>query len=83
MTDAIRREILAALAQVAPEADLTSLDPRRPIREQVDVDSYDLLQFLVGIDERLKVSIPEQDYDRVQTLEQIVSYVATRVGSEG
>ena len=38
----------------------------------------DWLNFLVALHERLKVEIPESDYRRLGTLDQIVAYLADR-----
>lgn len=66
--------ILAALGEVAPEADLGSIDPERPLRTQVDLDSADWLAFLVAVHERLGVDVPDAEAGRLQTLAQWVEY---------
>ena len=48
------------------------MSPRSRLRDQVDLDSMDWLNFLVALNERLKVEIPETDYGRLGTLDQIV-----------
>jgi acyl carrier protein len=52
------------------------LKPKRPLRDQVDLDSMDWLNFLVALSERFKVEIPETDYKRLGTLDEIVAYLA-------
>ena len=68
-----------ALAEVAPEADFAALDPDRPLREQLDIDSYDYLRLMVALTERLGVEVPERDYAKVPTLARLVEYLALRV----
>ena len=51
--EAIREQVFQALADVAPETDPASLDPDRPLRDQVDIDSFDYLNFSTGLSERL------------------------------
>ena len=70
----IRAAVLAELKRIAPE--LEDLEAAQPLRDQVDLDSMDWLNFLVALHERLKVEIPESDYKRLGTLEQIVDYLA-------
>jgi acyl carrier protein len=60
--DDIRKEVLARIRQIAPEADLDRLDPATRFRDQFDFDSVDFVNFAAGLQERLNVSIPEQDY---------------------
>jgi len=81
--DEIRQVVLDALGEIAPEADPATLDPRRPFRDQLDLDSVDYLNFLVAIDRALHVSVPESDYARVAGLDALVDYLAERVGKGG
>ena len=73
--DEIRESILRALAQIAPEADL-SRSSRIRIRDQLDIDSMDLLNFVIGLHKELKVDIPEADYPKLATLDGFVDYIA-------
>ncbi|MFN8521969.1 MAG: acyl carrier protein [Chloroflexota bacterium] len=77
----IRSAILETLGRIAPEADLATLDPRVDFREQLDVDSMDVLNFVIGVHERLGVEIPEADYPKVTTLDDFVAYVVDRIGT--
>jgi acyl carrier protein len=77
--EVIRREVLAALTDVAPDVDPAGLTDERSLREQVDIDSYDFLQFLVRIQERLGVDVPERDYPEIETLSRMVAYLAARL----
>jgi acyl carrier protein len=76
--DAIRKTVLAELRRIAPEVEESELKPDRLLRDQVDLDSMDWLNFLVALHERLKVEIPESDYARLGTLDQVVDYLARR-----
>lgn len=78
MADDLRAAVLRVLGDVAPEADLTSLAPDVPFREQLDLDSMDILNFVVGLHAALGVEIPEADYPRLATLDACVEYLASR-----
>lgn len=81
MTEEKLKEIIfRELRQIAPEADPTTLDPDENIRQALDIDSYDFLQFLIAIDEAIGVEIPEADYENVFTLRGLLRYLAVRVG---
>jgi acyl carrier protein len=71
----LRAVVLEELARIAPELEPSALSAARPLRDQVDLDSMDWLNFLVGLHERLKVDIPEADYAELGTLEQLVAYL--------
>ncbi len=74
--DAIRAAVLRALGRVAPEADLEHLRPDIGFREQLDLDSMDFLNFVVGLHKDLHVEVPEKDYARLATLRGCVDYLA-------
>lgn len=71
----IRNAVLLALASVAPEVDGAMLNPGAPLRDQVDLDSFDWLHFLLDLHERMNIEIPEVDYAQLTTLDRIVAYV--------
>ena len=75
----IRRGVLDALLAIAPEVDAQALEDSRALRDQVDLDSMDWLNVLLGLHRRFGIEIPETDYARLSTLQQIVDYVAERV----
>lgn len=72
--------IMAELTAIAPEVDPGELVPGKPLREQVDLDSMDWLNFLIGLHGRFKVDIPESDYARLRTLDDLRGYLRERSG---
>ena len=82
MTDAeIRAVALATLLSIAPEVAADELRGDRPLRNQVDLDSMDWLNFLLGLHEQLEVDIPEADYARLVTLDDVVAYLQRKLAS--
>jgi acyl carrier protein len=77
MTDTqLRDVVLGALTDVAPDADLAGLDPDADLVEELDIDSMDFLNVIVRINEVTGVEIPERDYGKLTTLNELVSYLA-------
>ena len=74
----LREIVLATLCRIAPEVAPGELKPGVPLRDQVDLDSMDWLNFLVGLHGRLGVDIPEADYGKLVTLEDLLAYLAAR-----
>jgi len=72
----IRQQVLAELKRIAPEVEEGELDAARLLRDQVDLDSMDWLNFLVALHERTGKEIPEADYAKLDTLAAIVDYLA-------
>ena len=71
--------ILAAVAQVAPDADLGTIDPKADLTEQLELDSMDFLNVVVAVNEATGVEIPERDYPELSTLERFAAYLAARL----
>ena len=74
--DEIRATVLRALGEIAPEADAARLDPNRPLRDQLDLDSMDILNVMVALHDALHVDIPETDYQKLATLNGAIAYLA-------
>lgn len=71
--------VMAELTSIAPEVNPAELAPARLLREQVDLDSMDWLNFLIGLHGRFKVDIPESDYARLRTLDDLIAYLRAKV----
>lgn len=76
--DEVRKGVVAELLRIAPELEEGDIVPAKLLREQVDLDSMDWLNFLVALHERFKVEIPESDYRKLATLDQLVAYLAAK-----
>ncbi|MGW8159279.1 MAG: acyl carrier protein [Desulfoprunum sp.] len=76
----IKEVVFGILRRIAPESDPATLGPDDNIRRTLDIDSFDALNFFIRLDEELGVSVPEADYGQLNTLAEIVRYLAARVG---
>lgn len=77
--DQIRNTIVEILKTIAPEADYDSLNPDAKLQETLDIDSFDFLNLLIGLDEAVGVSVPESDYGQLVSLNDLVNYVTVRL----
>jgi acyl carrier protein len=75
---AVRQSVLDVLRRIAPEISADALQPKVPLRDQVDLDSMDWLNFLVALHDTLGVDIPEVDYAKLVTLDDLVLYIAAK-----
>jgi acyl carrier protein len=71
----IRKAVLEELNNIAPEVDPGSIDPAADVREALDIDSMDFLNFVTAIHHRLGVDIPEIDYPKLVTINRAVAYI--------
>jgi acyl carrier protein len=76
----LKSQVVGILATIAPELEPGELLPDKPLRNQVDLDSMDWLNFLVALHERLKVDIPETDYAKLVTLNDLLAYLKGKLG---
>lgn len=77
----IRRQVLRALCDVAPEIRAETIDPRANLRDDLDLDSVDFMNFAVGLHAAFGIDIPESDYGRITTLDDCVAYLAEKIGA--
>ena len=73
--DEARATALAVLKTIAPEADLSELELDVEFRDQLDIDSMDFLNFIIGVHERTGIDIPEEDYTALETLAGCIAYL--------
>jgi len=75
----VRAQIVKMIGDIAPEADLTAVDPAADLRDALDIDSMDLLNLVIAVHTALGVDIPERDYPQVMSLDGMVAYVHARI----
>ena len=78
--DEIQRVALEVLQTIAPDADLAAIDPATSFRDQFEIDSVDYLNFVLALEQRLGIRIPELDYPRLSSLQGCVRYLEGRPG---
>ena len=79
-----RADVLATIQDVA--AEVLSVEPARVtegarFKEDLDADSLDLVELVMGLEERFDIEVPEDDLEGVTTVGQAVDLVLTKVGS--
>ena len=77
----IRKVLQEELNNIAPEVDIAGIDPAANLREVMDIDSMDFLNFITAIHHRLGIDIPEIDYPKLATLDGAVAYLGTKIES--
>ncbi|MBZ5855589.1 acyl carrier protein [Flavihumibacter profundi] len=71
----LKQTILKMLKKVAPDSNPETLQPDDNIRQVLEMDSFDALQFIVALDEHLGIEIPEEDYGKIDTLNKLIAYL--------
>jgi len=78
-TTELRGHVYGILKSIAPETEPAELDATAPLRDQIDLDSMDYLNFIIGMHEKLHVEIPESDYQKLRSLDEIVRYLREKL----
>jgi acyl carrier protein len=76
--EAARSALLEAICAIAPETDPAAVLPDRPLRDQIDLDSFDWLNVIIGLSTRLGIEVPERDYAELRTLDSAADYLVRR-----
>jgi acyl carrier protein len=79
-----RAEILDSLREVAVEVlavDGGSVTEASRFKEDLDADSLDLVEFVMALEERFDITVPEEDLDGVTTVGQAVDLVIGKLPS--
>jgi acyl carrier protein len=71
----VREAVLEIIAEIAPDADLKTLDDSASLKDQIDLDSMDFLDLVMELRKRHHVEVPKQDYVYLNTLESCVTYL--------
>ena len=72
--EVLKQAIVDTLLAIAPEIDSGTLRADKPLRDQVDLDSADWLNFLVALHARIGVDIPDADAAKLTTLDKLIDY---------
>jgi len=71
----LKATILQLLRKIAPDIDPRELEMDDNIRDVFGIDSFDFLQFIIGLDEELGITTPEEDYGKITTLNNLIAYI--------
>ena len=71
----IKDLIIEIIADIDDEADFDCLNPDKPLRDQLDLDSMDFLDIVMELRKRHQLQIPEEDYPHLATLNSCVTYL--------
>jgi acyl carrier protein len=79
-----RTKALETLKEVA--AEVLSVDPDQVteaarFKEDLDADSLDLVELVMGLEERFDIQVPEEDLEGVTTVGQAVDLVLSKVSA--
>ncbi len=74
----MKQQLVRLLKNIAPDTEPEKLNPGDNIRQTLTIDSFDYLQFIVGVDEKFGIQTPEEDYGKIGTLRDLLAYIKQR-----
>jgi acyl carrier protein len=74
--DEIRVRVIKTLSGIVPELDPRTLKPAVSLRDQLDIDSMDFLNFLIALHQEFGVDVPESDAGKFGAVDACVAYLA-------
>ncbi|MGT2930511.1 acyl carrier protein [Streptococcus dentasini] len=78
-----RSEIFAKISQMIKEQmHLESLEvtEETSFKDELGVDSIDLMEFVVNLEDEFAIEIPDDDIEDMTTLGNMLDYLTTKVG---
>jgi acyl carrier protein len=79
-----RDAALTTIKQVAAEVlsvDADAVTEQARFKEDLDADSLDLVELVMGLEERFDIQVPEEDLEGVTTVGQAVDLVLAKVSA--
>ena len=75
----IKEVVLRVLNGIAPEVDINSIQPNQDLRDQMDIDSVDFLNFVIGLHKNFGIEIPDADIPKLANLRSCIDYLRSRI----
>jgi acyl carrier protein len=77
-SEILHQTIVVLLQQIAPDTTPSTLKLEENIRETLNIDSFDFLQFVIALHEKTGVEIPEEDYGKINTIQNAIEYIQNK-----
>ncbi|MGB8021978.1 MAG: acyl carrier protein [Candidatus Nanopelagicales bacterium] len=74
-----RKVLLEAVELVAPDVAADRIDPSASLREAAELDSMDFVTLVGLLADAVGADIPEDDYAQLDTVNDAVAYLASRL----
>jgi acyl carrier protein len=78
-----KEELLAKIAPIiAEQLKIKPAEIKLSSRliDDLSADSLDAVEIVMGIEEKFNVEIPDEEIDKIKTIEDIVDYLARKIG---
>lgn len=73
-----KQVVLDIIAEIAPDEDLSEVNPDVRLRDQLDLDSMDFLDIVMELRKQHGIEVPEEDYQQLASLESCADYLTPK-----
>ena len=78
-TEDVKKAIIKEILNIAPEIEESEIKEDENIQQSLEIDSFDFLNILTALNDKLGVEVPEADYEKVATLNKMAEYFSKRI----
>ena len=78
--DEVKKIVLAIIADIAPDEDLSNVKPDVRLRDQLELDSMDFLDIVMELRKKYGIEVPEADYPKLASLDSCAEYLLPKFG---
>ncbi|MEZ4743844.1 MAG: phosphopantetheine-binding protein [Bdellovibrionota bacterium] len=71
----IKEKLIAVLKDIAPEVEESDVDDKINLQEQFDLDSVDVMNFIIKVQKRFNVEIPNKDFRSFLVINEATKYL--------
>ncbi|MGA1205118.1 MAG: acyl carrier protein [Opitutales bacterium] len=79
----IKKVVLDIISEIAPDEDLSDVQPSVRLRDQLDLDSMDFLDIVMELRKQHGIEVPEEDYHQLASLDSCAEYLTPKFQSVG
>ena len=82
-TEQIHKIVLDIVAEIAPDEDISNVNPDIRLREQLSLDSMDFLDIVMELRKQHGIEVPEADYPKLASLTSCGEYLLPKFAAKG
>ncbi|MBL1263700.1 acyl carrier protein [Methylomicrobium sp. RS1] len=72
---ATQQDIISILENAGLSADVSAIQGNTDLIKEAGIDSLEMMSVYLGIEEKFGIHIPDQDLDRLDTIDNIIQYL--------
>jgi acyl carrier protein len=72
-------EVKKAISKVQPGLDENKIVPSASLKEDLDIDSLDLVEIALALEDTFGMSLPEEDLEGITTISDVVSLIEAKL----